>query len=72
MSSVHGLQVHLRVPVAVVDDDNVGGVEVDAEAAGPAAQHEQDLAGPGLVKLLHLLVTILVRGLTVDPNQSIN
>ena len=27
VSSVHGLQVHLRVPVAVVDDDDVGDPE---------------------------------------------
>ena len=32
------LQVVLRVPVAVVDDDGVGGGEIDAEAAGARAQ----------------------------------
>jgi hypothetical protein len=34
------LQIILRVPVAVVDDDGVGGHQVDAETSGFGAQQE--------------------------------
>jgi len=43
MCSVHGLQVHLGVPVGVVDDDDVGGVQVDTETSGSRRQHEEEL-----------------------------
>lgn len=34
VGAVHGLQVHLGVPVRVVDDDGVGRGEVYSQAAG--------------------------------------
>jgi hypothetical protein len=34
------LEIILRVPVAVVDDDGVGGHQVDAETSGFGAQQE--------------------------------
>jgi hypothetical protein len=34
------LEIVLRVPVAVVDDDGVGGDQVDAQASGFGAQQE--------------------------------
>mmetsp|Transcript_16565 Transcript_16565/g.57911 ORF Transcript_16565/g.57911 Transcript_16565/m.57911 type:complete len:886 (+) Transcript_16565:420-3077(+) len=40
--AIHGLQVHLRVPVAVVEDDDVGRGEVDAEPAGARGQQEHE------------------------------
>ena len=42
MSPVHGLQVRLWVPVGVVEDDHVSGVQVDTEATGPGGQGRQD------------------------------
>ena len=36
------LQVGLRVPVRVVDDDDVGGLQVDAEAAGARREQEEE------------------------------
>lgn len=32
---VHGLQVYLRIPVAVKQDDVVGGHQIDSETTGP-------------------------------------
>ena len=61
------LEIHLRVPVAVVEDDDVCGVEVDAEAARPRAQHEDELGAALGVVLLDLAVSVLVRGLAVNP-----
>ena len=45
----HGLQVHLGVPVRVVEDDHVGRGQVDTQASCPGAQHEDELAAVGLV-----------------------
>ena len=66
MRSVHGLQVHLRVPVRVVDDDDVGGVQVDAEAAGSGRKHEDELLAVVGVELLDLTVSVFVSRLAVD------
>ena len=41
MGAVLGLQVLLRVPVAVEEDDGVGGGEVDALAASAGAEEEE-------------------------------
>ena len=41
MGAVLGLQVLLRVPVAVEEDDGVGGGQVDALAAGAGAEQEE-------------------------------
>ena len=43
MGAVLGLQVLLGVPVAVEEDDGVGGGEVDALAAGAGAEEEEAL-----------------------------
>ena len=66
VSPVHGLQVHLWIPVGVVEDDDVGRVQVDAEASRAGGQHEDEfLAALGVV-LLDLTVAVLVGGLTVN------
>ena len=66
MRSVHGLQVHLRVPIGVVDDDDVGGVQVDAETTGSSGQHEEELFAVLGVVLGDLSVSVLVGRLAVD------
>ena len=42
MAAGLSLEIVLRVPVAVVDDDRVGGDQVDAEASGFGAQQEYE------------------------------
>ena len=44
------LDVVVRVPVRVIDDDGVGGVEVDTETSGPGGQQEAELLGSFLVE----------------------
>lgn len=39
----HGLQVDLRVPVWVVEDDHVSCGQVNTQPSGPGAQHEDEL-----------------------------
>ncbi len=48
--SDHSLQIHLRIPVRVVDDDDVSCGQIDTETACSGAQHEQKLAAVGLVE----------------------
>ena len=43
MCSVHCLQIHLGIPVGVIEDDDVGGVQIDAETSGTGRQHEDEL-----------------------------
>ena len=59
----HRLQVHLRVPVRVVEDDDVGRRQVDAEAAGARRQHEDELFAVRLVEGLDRRLAVLVRRL---------
>ena len=79
MRAVLRLQVLLRVPVGVEQDDGVGGREVDALAAGARAEQE-DVAGRligtiagfigggggGLVEDFDLLLAVGLRYGTVD------
>mmetsp|Transcript_22778 Transcript_22778/g.67502 ORF Transcript_22778/g.67502 Transcript_22778/m.67502 type:complete len:715 (+) Transcript_22778:982-3126(+) len=54
--AVHRLQVGLRVPVAVVDDDRVGRLQVDAEPARARGEEEEEAVRVGLVEgVNHLL-----------------
>merc|ERR1719164_402344 len=43
VSSVHGLQVHLRIPIGVENDDNVRGHQIDAQTSSSGAQNENEL-----------------------------
>jgi len=60
------LQVILRIPVAVVDDDGVGGRQVDAEAARPRAQQEHELVAVGLAVAVDGLLALLAANAAVD------
>ncbi len=51
MGPVLGLEVLVRVPVGVEDDDSVRRLEVEAEAARPGGQQEDEVVGAGLVEL---------------------
>jgi hypothetical protein len=66
MRAVHRLQVRLRVPVRVVQDDDVGGGEVDAEPAGAGGEEEDELLGAGLVVLVDGDDAVFVRRASVD------
>ena len=49
----HGLKVDLWVPVAIVEDDDVGGAEIDSQAASACRQHEDELARVRRVVLIN-------------------
>ena len=72
VGAIHGLQVHLGVPVGVVQDHDVSRVQVDAEAAGPRGQHEHELFAALGIVVLDLSVSVLVGSLTVNSEETKN
>ena len=48
------------IPVRVVENDDVGGGEVDAQAAGARGQHEDEDVGAGRVVGVDALLSLLV------------
>lgn len=43
VSSIHGLQVHLRIEITIVDDNCISTRQVDAEASCSGAQEEDEV-----------------------------
>src|SRR6056300_1872513 len=38
MCTIHGLQVHLRIPVTVIQNDNIGGGKIDTQPTSTSTQ----------------------------------
>ena len=66
MSTVHGLQIRLRVPITIVQDDYVGGGQVDTETTSARGEQEDELVAVGLVVLVDGRDTVVVGCSTVD------
>ena len=65
MGSVLCLEVLVRVPVRVEDDDGVGGLEVKAEAARPRGEQEDEVVRVRLVELGQHVAPVLRLGCSV-------
>jgi hypothetical protein len=61
------LEVVLWVPVAVKDDDGVGGGEIDAEAARPRRQQEAEVLRAGRVEVIDSVLAQLALYSAVQP-----
>eukprot|EP00053_Salpingoeca_punica_P017129 m.163900 g.163900 ORF g.163900 m.163900 type:complete len:637 (-) comp17120_c0_seq4:1564-3474(-) len=66
VGAILSLQISLRIPVAVVEDDDVGSGEVNAETACTGAEHEDELLAVGRIVLVDHALTVLVRRLAVE------
>ena len=66
MGTVHGLQVGLRVPVTVIQNDNVGGCEVDTQTTSASREQEDELLAVWLVVLVDSDNTVFVGSPTID------
>lgn len=66
MCAIHSLQIHLRIPIGVVYDDNISRGEIDAETARASRQHEDELLTVIRVILLDLPIAVLVGRLPVQ------
>lgn len=60
------LQIHLRVPVRVVEHHNVCSGQVDAQATGARGQQEDELLRVGRVERVDAVLTVLARGVAVN------
>jgi hypothetical protein len=54
------------IPIAVVQDDDIGSRQIDAEATGTCCQQEDELVAAGLVIFVDTCDTIAVCSPTVD------
>jgi hypothetical protein len=61
------LEVVLRVPVAVEDDDGVGGGEIDAQTARPRRQQETEVLRAGRVEVIDRVLAQLALYSAVQP-----
>lgn len=50
--NISHLDIVVRVPIGVVDDDSVGSVQVDAETTGSGGQQEAELLSAFLVEAI--------------------
>ena len=56
----------MRIPVRVVENDDVGGGEIDSETVGASGQHEDEDVGAGRVVGVDALLTLLVSRRSVE------
>ena len=57
---------YLWVPVTVVQNDNVGGGQVDAQAASTRREEEAELFTAWRVKDLHSIVALVALGVAIN------
>lgn len=66
MCAIHSLQICLRVPIAVKEDDNVGGNKVDTETTSTSGEQEDELFAVRCVVVVDCGDTVLMSSVTVD------
>mmetsp|Transcript_8046 Transcript_8046/g.19965 ORF Transcript_8046/g.19965 Transcript_8046/m.19965 type:complete len:209 (-) Transcript_8046:1229-1855(-) len=66
MCAVHRLQVHLRVPVAIVDNDRVCGHKVDAQPTGACGEQKDELLAAISIVCVDHVLAVVARGVAVD------
>lgn len=71
MRPVNGLQVHLRVPIRIEYDNDVGLMEVDANTARPRRQNEDLFLAIWILKIINTEVTLVCRRLPVNSTIPI-
>mmetsp|Transcript_16568 Transcript_16568/g.46328 ORF Transcript_16568/g.46328 Transcript_16568/m.46328 type:complete len:265 (-) Transcript_16568:1680-2474(-) len=65
------LQVHHRIPVAVVDDNSAGGCQVQSETAGSCGEKEDEVRRIRRVELVHALLTLFGCRGTIQPQRQV-
>ena len=60
------LEIILWVPVGVVDDDGVGGGQIDAETAGASTQQEDEAVRVGLTEAVNRFLAQVATDTPVD------
>ena len=71
VSTVHGLEVNLRVPVRVIQDDMVRSHQVQAETSCTCGEHENGQVRAWLGELTDVLFSLLQLGGAVKPAELV-
>lgn len=66
MRAIHGLQIGLRIPVAVVEDDDVRRGQVDSQSSSACSEQENEFFAAGFVVLVDGAYTVFVSCASVD------
>ena len=66
MGSAKGLDVVVRIPVTVVDDDGVGRCQVNAETAGPGGEKEHELLGTWRIESVDGVLTVIASDTSIN------
>ena len=66
------LEIHLGIPVRVIEDDNVSSIQIDAEATGTRGEQEDEFVSPRSVVLLNLRLAILATCVSCQAHHNFN
>jgi hypothetical protein len=66
MSSVHGLQISLRVPVAIVEDYNISASKIDTKASRTSCEKEDELVAARSVIFVDARNTVVMAGTSIN------
>lgn len=67
VSTILRLQILMRIPIGVEDDDRVGCLQVETETSGPRREDEDRVLRVGLVEEFEQRATVFVLRRTVEP-----
>lgn len=65
VGSVHGLKIHLRIPITVVEDDSVGSHQVQTQASCSGRNQEDELVGIWRNEVVNLRLSVIEVSVTV-------
>ncbi|KAI6748785.1 hypothetical protein HG531_007732 [Fusarium graminearum] len=66
MGSIHGLQIGLRVPITIIQNNDVGSCQVDAQTTSTCCKEKDELLRPRLIVLINSSDSVLVGGSTIN------
>jgi len=69
VSPINRLEIHLRVPVAVIDDDCVRAGQVDTKATWPRAKQEHEIFAFRAVELFNAFVPMQQARFTINSGE---
>ena len=62
MGAVLSLQVLMRIPVAVENDDRVSRLQIETQTTGSGAEHEDEVRGIGFIEFLQQIRAVFGLG----------
>ena len=71
VDGVADLEIHLGIPVTVIEHHNVGSVQVDAQPSSTRTQQEDELLGSLPVVVIDLGLPVLPRGIPCTQRGDI-